>query len=98
MRLVLLLLLACSPRIVRVPVSTTQDIRIVSMPEREHCWLSEPPTPPELLELKYDEEDVVRRVFLHYLQANEIIQFERDMALWMGETRACVYQMLGQEP
>ena len=98
MRALVVLLLACSPRIVRVPVSTVQDVRIVSVHDRAQCYLDEPPTPPDLLTSDYDNEDILRRVFVHFLEANQIIQHQHDVVLWMGEARSCIYQITGQEP
>lgn len=86
-------------RVVRVPVKQgALEVKIVEMPNRATCYLSEVPAPPALIEVNTEIEDVVRRVFLHYLQANEIIQWQHDMRHWVDDVRGCLYQITGQEP
>lgn len=94
----LILLACCSPRIIRVPVSTTQDVRIVALPQRPTCWLAEMPEAPADIELNFDDDDIIRRTTVTIRQHNELLQWARDVGHWMGSVKECFYAIQGSEP
>jgi hypothetical protein len=93
-RLLLLSLLACHSRIIREP----QVLNITYKPVLPSCYITDMPEPPALLEVNTETEDIVRRVFVHFLQYNEALAWMHDAQLWMSEVRGCLYVMQGVEP
>lgn len=96
------LLLACTAKPAPVRPAAVQDIRIVEMPPRPSCYVSAMPEPPELLEIEYDADedggqDILKRAFVHWKSGNQIIQWERDFAVWAEEVRVCLMLITGQE-
>lgn len=96
-RVLLLLATACSPRILRVPVSTTQDVRIVEMPSRASCYLEAPAQPPADIELNFDDENVITRTTVNIRQYNALLEWTRDLQRWMDGVRACLSEITGSE-
>lgn len=92
------LLVACGPRVIQVPTSGTQDVRIVEMPYRASCYIEDPPDPPPAIDLNFEDEDVIRRTTVHIGQYNLMQQWAADMQVWIGTMRSCLYQITGQEP
>jgi hypothetical protein len=68
---------------------------VIYKPTLPDCYISEPPTPPEPLEVSTEIDDIVRRVFVHYLQFNTALQWQHDAAMWMAEVRSCLYEVKG---
>lgn len=91
------LLFGCSPRIVRVPVSTVQDVRIVAMPSKASCYLSEMPSVPQPIELNFDDDDVIRRTMVSIREHNDLVQWAADVGHWMESVRICLGQITGEE-
>lgn len=76
----------------------TIDVRVVEMPDKQSCWLSDIPAPPPMKELNYEDDDIVRRVFVHFIDHNAVIQWTMDMVNWAEEMERCIYSLTGQEP
>jgi hypothetical protein len=90
-------LTGCRPA-VQVKAPEVVQVKIVEMPERPGCLINEPPVPPMIIELNYEDEEILRRSFVHYLKGNELIEYDQRVYDWANEVRDCVYMMLGQEP
>ena len=89
-----LVLAAACTRVRTVP----QTLNITYKPVAPTCYFSARPELPELKRLDYDDDDVVRRVFVHWLDFNAVVQYERDVSAWMDDVEKCVLMMTGTEP
>lgn len=97
MRLVLALLAACAPRPVAAPTKPI-DVRITEMPDRSvSCWLPDIPAPPPMKELQFTEDDIIRRVSVHYLEHNALIEWSMGMVSWAEEAKRCLDSLRGIE-
>lgn len=74
------------------------EVKIVAMPDRPICYLSERPDPPEFLNVNYDDADIVRRVFVHVLDYNGLVDYEQRVSVWLDEVQRCIWTITGQEP
>lgn len=79
------------------PVVITHPVQIKI--EREaRCYLESEPKAPEEIKLNFDDENVLSRVWTHYLKHNEMVQFAHDMEIWAGSVRECINALTGEEP
>lgn len=92
------LVLTVTAGCVRVVKPQPQTVSIVYKPAMPSCYVQEMPEPPKLLEADYEETDIQRRVFVHFLTGNEIIQYEQELATWAGQVRECLMMMQGVTP
>jgi hypothetical protein len=90
LRLLIVLLCCCGPRLVH-----DQAVTITCKPVMPSCYLQGLPEPPKLLELNFEDEDIWRRTSVHYLTGNEIIQYEQELATWAQQVRECFLMMQG---
>lgn len=46
-------------------------------------------------ELNYEDDDLVRRVFVHYLDYNALVQWSMETQTWMQEAQRCFNRLTG---
>ena len=85
------LLLACTH------TTPPQVVSITYKPVLPYCYVNELPEPPKMLEANYEEEDIQRRVFVHFLTGNEIIQYEQELSAWAAKVRECLMLVMGSQ-
>lgn len=98
MRLLVVTLVACRP--VLAPPTKPIPIAIVTpIPgvEKRTCMLMEPPVPPPDIELNHDNDDILTRTTVNYVQHNQLLQWARDAQGWMDEMRQCILHLTGDE-
>lgn len=71
-----------------VPMAVVAPIPKGAPPQCE--WIDDPPIPPDEITTLVDEDDVVRRVFVHIRQYNEMVAYAHDMFTLMTEVKACL--------
>lgn len=73
-----------------MPVTITNPILITR--ERPTCAIEVIPSPPEYPTVPYaaDEDDILRRVFIHYRTYAEMVEFAHDLAAWARSVDQCV--------
>lgn len=78
---------ACIPHQVEVTKFPTMEVK---NPPRPYCWLDEAPIPPEEVSLIMEENDIVRRVFVHAREYNELVMWAKASTSWMTDLRVCL--------
>lgn len=84
--------IGCGARTVRIvaPIPV-QPVKVLIDPPSWDCGVENPPTPPPPLSLNYDEEDdIVRRVFVHKLEFNDAVDWMFQVQSWMADLKACM--------
>lgn len=59
------------------------------------CYLESMPTEPEEAKMYMEDDDIVRRVFVHVRQWNEMVQFAHDMTMWGASVAQCIDDLTG---
>jgi hypothetical protein len=55
------------------------EVKIVEMPAKQMCWISELPEPPEEIRLEHEKPDVIGRSFVHVRQMNDLLAWVHDL-------------------
>lgn len=93
MRLLILLLLSCSPRIIRIPTSQVQRVEIVKLPELDACYMPELPDPPE--QMLTASEDVMKRMHIHRREFEDLLEHLRWWRHWAEYIQECLKDRAG---
>lgn len=75
-----------------VPVRVVDPIMVKVEPTALDCYLEDPPQPPPELPLNLNDDDVIRRVYIHKLEYNDAIVWMHAMSAWSADLLACLYR------
>lgn len=83
----------CASKPVPVVITHPVLVKIEEEPKPDKptsCYLESMPEAPKEIENLLQEDDVVRRVFVHIRQYNEMTTFAHDMTMWGGSVAQCI--------
>lgn len=98
-RIAALLLLLCACTTAHIPEPTKPlKVEITAMPVREaFCWMPEIPAAPQLQDIDFEQEDIVRRTMVHRLDYGILLQWAMEMQSWAEEAKKCLDTLRGVE-
>lgn len=75
-------------------VSKQVPLQVEITNRKPTCYLTSIPEPPKELSLLMEETDVVRRVFVHIRDYNELVIWTNEITQWMGVVQECIQNEL----